>query len=62
MARCLLCTSNDPDGVIEHLAEKLWDSRQGTFEVATPWSEAGATWQYAFREMAVAARQALTIE
>ena len=36
MARCRLCTSSDADGVIEHLAEKLWDSRQGTFEVATP--------------------------
>jgi hypothetical protein len=59
MARCRLCTSNDDDAVIEHLAEKMWDSRIDYFEERTPWSKAGETWQSAFREMAVAARQAL---
>ena len=62
MARCRLCTSNDPEAVIEHLARYMWDSRQGEFEVATPWERAGPTWQSKFREMAVAARQALLIE
>jgi len=59
MARCRLCTSNDDEAVIEHLAEKMWDSRMDYFEERTPWSKAGGTWQLAFREMAVAARQAL---
>lgn len=59
MARCRLCTSNDEDAVVEHLAEKMWDSRMDYFEIHTPWSEAGGTWQSSFREMAVAAVQAL---
>ena len=59
MARCRLCTSNDDDAVIEHLAEKLWDSRVERLEGPWAWEDAGATWQAAFREMAVAARQAL---
>ena len=60
MARCRLCTSNDVEAVYEHLAEKLWDSRIANIEDHIPWGEAGATWQAAFRELAVAARQALT--
>lgn len=60
MARGLLCTSNDDAALIEHLGEKLWDSRIERIEGPLPWSEAGATWQAAFRELAVAARQALT--
>ncbi|EZP57275.1 hypothetical protein [Sphingomonas sp. RIT328] len=60
MSRCRLCTSNDVEAVNEHLAEKLWDSRIANIEEHIPWSEAGATWQAAFRELAVAARQALT--
>ena len=62
MARCRLCTSNDDDAVIEHLAEKLWDSRIERLEGPRAWADAGATWQAAFREMAVAARQALTTD
>jgi len=60
MPRCRLCASNDADAVNEHLAEKLWDSRIANLEGPIPWSEAGATWQAAFRELAVAARQALS--
>ena len=59
MARCRLCTSNDDQTLTEHLAEKLWDSRMDYFDERTPWTDAGATWQSAFRESAVAARQAL---
>lgn len=59
MARCRLCTSNDDDALIEHLAKKLWDSRIARIETPIPWVDAGATWQFAFRELAVAARQAL---
>lgn len=60
MTRCRLCTANDPQAVIEHLAEKMWDSRIERLEgKPLPWNEAGETWRAAFREMAVAARQAL---
>lgn len=62
MARCLLCTSNDEQAVIEHLAKAMWDSRQGEFEVATPWEDAGPTWQWKFREMGVAARHAMVVK
>ena len=37
----------------------MWDSRMEGMEDRTPWADADATWQAAFREMAVAARQAL---
>lgn len=59
--RCRLCTSNDEDAVIEHVAADMWESRMERVEDRTPWKEAGATWQTAFREMAVAAQQALTL-
>ncbi len=60
-ARCRLSTSNDEDAVIEHVAAYMWESRMERVEDRTPWEQAGATWQTAFREMAVAARQALTL-
>jgi hypothetical protein len=60
--RCRLCTSNDDDALYERLAEKLWNSRIERLEGAAPWSEAGATWQATFRELAVAARQALVAQ
>lgn len=62
MARCRLSTSNDDDALIEHLAEKLWDSRIARIETPIRWEDAGATWQTAFREMGIAARQALSID
>ncbi len=58
--RCRLCTNNDEGTVIEHVAAYMWESRMERVEDRTPWAEAGATWQTAFREMAVAAMQALT--
>lgn len=42
--------------LIEHLAEKLWDSRIKCLEGPWAWADAGATWQAAFREMVVAVR------
>jgi hypothetical protein len=60
-ARCRLCRSNDEDAVIEHVAAYIWESRMDRVEDWTPWKDAGAIWQTAFREMAVAARQALTL-
>ena len=59
---CRLCTTNDRDTLVERVAEKMWDSRMGEFEVATPWDRAGATWQSKFREMAVVAVMALDRE
>ncbi len=59
MARCRLCTNNDDEALTEYLAEKLWDSRMGEFEIATPWAEAGVFWQAKFREIAVSAKLAL---
>jgi hypothetical protein len=56
---CRLCTANDRDALIEYLAEKTWDARVSNMPEEVPWSEAGATWQSAFREMAVGAIQAL---
>jgi hypothetical protein len=59
--RCRLCSSNDDDALIDHVAAYMWESRMERMEDRTPWADAGATWQSAFREMAVAARQALTL-
>jgi hypothetical protein len=59
--RCRLCSSNDDDALIDHVAAYMWESRMERMEDRTPWAQAGATWQSAFREMAVAARQALTL-
>jgi hypothetical protein len=59
--RCRLCTSNDDDALIDHVAAYMWESRMERMEDRTPWADAGATWQSAFREMAVAARRALTL-
>jgi hypothetical protein len=44
--------------VIEHVAADMLESRTEHVEDRTPWDKAGYTWQTAFREMAVAARQA----
>jgi len=60
-ARCRLCRSNDEDAVIEHVAAYMWESRMERVEDRTPWADAGATWKTAFREMAVAACQALNV-
>jgi len=57
--RCRLCTANDPDGVIEQLAEDLWESRRyGTLD-DWPWADAGDHWQRIFRELATTAVQSL---
>jgi hypothetical protein len=60
--RCRRCTSNDEDAVIERVAAYMRESRMERVEDRTPWDKAGATWQTAFREMAVAARQALATD
>ena len=37
--RCLLCTSNDREGLTEVVGQALWDSRRGEGEMA--WADAG---------------------
>ena len=52
--RCRLCTANDVDGVIEHVAARLWESRD-----ERPWDDAGPYWQRIFRELAATATASL---
>ncbi|MGR6327715.1 hypothetical protein ACU5AX_01480 [Sphingomonas sp. XXL09] len=53
--RCRLCTANDHDALIEHVAETLWESRRrGTLD-DWPWPEAGDYWHKVFRELATTA-------
>ena len=57
--RCRLCTANDPDGVVEHLAEEPWESRwRGSLD-DVPWAEAGGYWQRLMRELVETAVAAL---
>ena len=59
--RCRLGTSNDEDAVIGHVVVYMGASRMEQVEDRAPWKEASATWQVAFREMAGAVWQALTL-
>lgn len=53
--RCRLCTANDQDAVIEHVAEQLWEScRSGSLD-DRPWPEAGGYWQTIMRRQAATA-------
>ena len=57
--RCRLCTVNDRDALIEHVAAELWESRRhGTLD-DWPWAEAGSHWQRIYRELAVTAVEAM---
>ena len=57
--RCRLCTANDQDALIEHVAEQLWESRRhGTLD-DWPWGEAGGYWQRIMRELAATAVESL---
>ncbi|SEM53097.1 hypothetical protein SAMN05192583_0530 [Sphingomonas gellani] len=48
--RCRICTANDEDGLIEHMAERLWE---GTRVMDLPaWAEAGEFWQEKYRDHA----------
>ena len=37
--RCLLCTNNDREGLIEAVGQALWDSRRGEDDIS--WADAG---------------------
>jgi hypothetical protein len=52
--RCRLCTTNDRDGLVEELAERLWEScRQ--LDMDPPWKDAPPFWQHAMRVHAITA-------
>ena len=42
-ARCRLCTSNNEDAVIEHVAAFTWESRMERVEDRASGKDAGAT-------------------
>lgn len=52
--RCRLCTANDRDAVIEHIAKSLWESRD-----ERPWDDAGGYWRTIMRELAATAAESL---
>jgi hypothetical protein len=49
---CVICTSTDRDGLVERLAEELWESRQDDTQWARSWADAGDLWHIRFRELA----------
>jgi hypothetical protein len=51
-AGCALCTSTDHAGLVEQLAEELWESRQDDTQWARRWADAGELWHIRFRELA----------
>jgi len=51
-AGCVLCTSIDHAGLVERLAEELWESRQDDTQWARRWADAGELWHIRFRELA----------
>lgn len=58
--QCRICTSTDPEGLIEHLAAALWESRRHGTPCDWPWNEAGDHWQRTYRQFAETAIEALT--
>jgi len=49
---CALCTSTDHAGLVERLAEELWESRQDDTQWARSWADAGELWHIRSRELA----------
>ncbi|HEX8556215.1 MAG TPA: hypothetical protein VF695_16040 [Sphingomonas sp.] len=57
--RCRLCTANDQEALIEHVAERLWEKvRRGSLD-DRPWETAGGYWQRTYRDLAERAIDAL---
>lgn len=57
--RCRLCSTNDREALIEHVAERLWESRRhGTLD-DWEWIDAGGYWQPVYRELAKTAVETL---
>lgn len=51
-AGCAVCTAIDREGLVERLAEELWESRQDDTQWARSWADAGELWNIRFRELA----------
>lgn len=56
--RCRLCTANDREALIEHLAEQFWESQRGGMD-DWPWADAGEYWQPKYRRFAAVAIDAM---
>lgn len=58
--RCLVCTSNDREALIEQVAGDLWESRRpGTLD-DYPWAKAGGYWRRIYLELGETAVDSLT--
>ena len=57
--RCRICTANDAAGVIEEVAEAVWESRRDMEMGDPPWADAGSYWQGLMRQVATTAVQHL---
>lgn len=49
---CRICGSNDPDALIDEIAERIWECRRDPVLNDPPWSEASDYWQMTLREYA----------
>lgn len=51
---CRICTSNDHDGLIEQLAEEIWNTQRSAdpADEWEPWERASPYWQMTFRDHA----------
>ncbi|MBM3928915.1 MAG: hypothetical protein FJ335_10715 [Sphingomonadales bacterium] len=47
--RCRLCTANDLDGLVEEIAEQIWESHRDAVLQDPPWAEASVSWQTTIR-------------
>lgn len=59
---CRLCSCQDQDELIEHVAASLWENRRNGHLDDRPWADAGPYWQGVFRDMADTAVALLTSE
>lgn len=51
-ARCRICTSNDEDALIDHIAEAIWESRRHGSLDDQPWSKVHPYWYKEMRQLA----------
>lgn len=50
--RCRICTSNDEDALVDHIAGAIWESRRHGSLDDQPWSAVHPYWRTIMREMA----------
>lgn len=50
--RCRICTTNDREGLVEDLAERMWESRRERDLDPDAWADAPPYWQMVFRQFA----------